>query len=412
MGLLDELKAKDKAGLFTSNDNKVSYLTGILPLDYANGYWQQIVDEKGNKKVVPVLGVTGGSFTSLIGGTGSGKTTFADQIAFNMIKPYNDGLMFHIDAEKTAIKQRMINVTSRDMSDPRIILKTENTSIEDVLIMFDQVCEIKEAGRDQYKYEVKDMSYNGKSFVSYIPTAFIIDSLPSFNSKDFNTADLGTNMDPARASRDVSRFFNNCLDRMSKYNITFFVVNHIRPNIVTNPYAQPPKGIMMLGQNETLVRGHVSQFLSQNYFRLDMKKSAMYDKNDVGFEGFKASLQIAKSKTNFVGAVMDLVFNKDRGFDPIFTLYEYAHSIGLIQGRNPYLYLTGMETQKFKRSEFITRYKNDTEFRQGMLETLRPYLEAMIGSKEFGDDDKTAYGDLVDMEFDGISKNEALDVVA
>jgi ABC-type glutathione transport system ATPase component len=148
MGLLDELKAKDKAGLFTSNDNKVSYLTGILPLDYANGYWQQIVDEKGNKKVVPVLGVTGGSFTSLIGGTGSGKTTFADQIAFNMIKPYSDGLMFHIDAEKTAIKQRMINVTSRDMSDPRIILKTENTSIEDVLIMFDQVCEIKEAGRD------------------------------------------------------------------------------------------------------------------------------------------------------------------------------------------------------------------------------------------------------------------------
>jgi hypothetical protein len=73
------------------------------------------------------------------------------------------------------------------------------------------------------------MSYDGKSFVSYIPTAFIIDSLPSFNSKDFNTADLGTNMDPARASRDVSRFFNNCLDRMSKYNITFFVVNHIRP---------------------------------------------------------------------------------------------------------------------------------------------------------------------------------------
>ncbi len=400
MSLIKELTAKDKKGIFKSNDHSVNYSTGILPLDYANGYWQESKDEKGNPIIVPVLGVRGGSFTSVIGNTGTGKTTFADQMAYNMIKNFEDGIMFHIDAERTALKQRLSRITGSHLEDERIILKKENTSIEDVLEMFDGICEAKEAGGDRYKYEVKNSSHDGKIFTPYIPTVFIIDSLPSFNSREYNVADLGTNMDQARASRDISRFYNNCLDRMEKYNITFITVNHIRPKIETNQFQRPPTGLMMLSNTEVLTRGYVSQYMSQNYFRLNMIKSNMYKKEDVGFEGFKATIQIAKTKTNFIGSAIDVAFNKDIGFDPIYSLFEYSSSIGLIQGRNPHLYYEGMETMKFSRKLYRKKFIDDPIFRSAVLATLRPYLEALLGTKELTEDDKVQYGDLLEFEPD------------
>ena len=183
------------------------------------------------------------------------NTTIADQMGYNIIKDFEDGLLDHIDAERTALKHRMIQVMGTDMEDERIVLTKTKTSIEDVLEKINRICEIKNNGGDLYKYDVKGKTYNGKTFRHYIPTVFIIDSLPSFNSKEYNVEDLGTNMDQARAAKDISRFYNNALDRMQEFNITIFTVNHIRPKIETNPYAVPPPGLMMLKQTESLPRG-------------------------------------------------------------------------------------------------------------------------------------------------------------
>ncbi len=398
MSLLAELKSKDKAGLFTSNDNFVTYSTGILPLDYANGFWQEVRDEKGNSRMVPILGIRGGSFTGIMGNTGTGKTTLADQMAFNMIKSFDDSLMIHIDAERTALKQRLVRITGTDMDDERLILKNENTSIEDVLEMFTQICEAKEGGGDDFKYEIKNMSYDGKPFKMYIPTVIIIDSLPSFNSNSTEVDDLGTNMDPARGAKDLKRFYNNCLDRMLKYNVSMITVNHIAENVETNKFKVSPKGLLMLSPSEVLPKGKTTQYYSQNYFRTSMIKSNMYDKSDVGFEGFKATIQIAKTKSNFIGSAIDVAFNKDIGFDPIFSLFEYASSIGIVQGRNPHLYFEGLDTMKFSRKLFRTKFINEADFRNAVLNTLRPYLEALLGTKEISEDERIKYGDLMEVD--------------
>ena len=78
MSFMQELDAGDKKGLFRSNDTFVNYSTGILPLDYANGFWLTVDDGYGGLKKVPVTGIIGGTFVSVIGPTGSGKSTFAD----------------------------------------------------------------------------------------------------------------------------------------------------------------------------------------------------------------------------------------------------------------------------------------------------------------------------------------------
>lgn len=228
-----ELDAGDKKGLFKSNDSFVNYSTGILPLDYANGFWLTVDDGDNGYRRVPVTGIIGGTFVSVIGPTGSGKSTFADQLGYSIIKPFQDGMLFHIDCELTNLKERMVQITGTDPRDDRLRLKKDHIYIEDVQDMFNKICEIKESSGNLYKYEVEDRTFDGKKFLAYVPTVFVIDSLPSFNSNENRSdKDLGTNMDGAKAAKDIGRFYNNCLGRMMKYNITIITINHIVPKVV------------------------------------------------------------------------------------------------------------------------------------------------------------------------------------
>ena len=396
MSLLDELNAGDKKGLFESNDTFVNYSTGLLPLDYANGFWLT-VGQGSERRKVPIIGIIGGTFISIIGSMGTGKSTLADQIGYSIIKDFKNGALFHIDCEKTNLKERMIQVTGSDYGDRRLILKKdEHIYIEDVLEMFNKICIAKEAGGNLYKYEVEDRAYDGKKFLAYEPTVFVIDSLPSFNSRDNRTEeDLGTNMDGARAAKDVTRFYNNCLGRMMRYNITIIAINHIVPKVVADPYSQPPSGLMMLGKMEQVNRGYAAQYYSQNYFRLNAIKSNFYKKEDVGFTGFKGTLQIAKTKTSFVGSTVDIAFNGEKGFDPVYTLYEYANANGLIDGRNPFLRMRGFDDLKFSRKDFCKKFVGEENFRNAVFQAITPSLEAMLGSKELTDDDRIRYGDFM-----------------
>lgn len=396
MSLMQELDAGDKKGLFKSNDSFVNYSTGILPLDFANGFWLTVEDGDGGYKRVPITGIMGGSFVSVIGPTGSGKSTFADQMGFSIIKPFQDGMLFHIDCELTNLKERMVQITGTDPRDDRLRLKKDHIYIEDVMNMFNKICEIKESSGNLYKYEVEDRTFDGKKFLAYVPTVFVIDSLPSFNSSENRTDEnLGTNMDAARAAKDVTRFFTNCLGRMMKYNITIITINHIVPKVNVDPYNQPPKGLMMLKPTEQVNRGYAAQYYSQNYFRIDTMKSNMYKPEDVGFNGMKSTIQIAKTKTAFIGSTIDVCFNGDLGFDPIFSLYEYAKSIGIVEGRNPFLYLNGLSEYKFSRKDFRNKFLGEKSFRDAFMGGITPHLEALLGSKEITAQEKVQYGDLM-----------------
>ena len=392
MSLIEEIDAGDKKGLFASNDTFVNYSTGLLPLDHANGFWLNINDSYGPRQI-PIIGIMGGTFVSIIGTTGSGKSTLTDQMGYSIIKDFPDGMLFHIDCEQTNLKERMVQITGAQHADPRLRLRKDMVHIEDVMEMFNTICMIKEEGGNRYKYEVTDKTYGRDTFLAYYPTVFVIDSLPSFNSKDNHAEeDLGTNMDAARAAKDVTRFFTNCLGRMMKYNITIFTVNHIVPNVIASVYDRPPRGIMMMGKNEKVNRGYAAQYYSQNYFRVELNKSNLYDERTVGFPGGKASIQIAKTKTAFIGSTIDAAFNGPIGFDPVYTLLEFANSVGLIEGRNPYLYLHGVKDMKFSKKDFRDKFTGEPIFRKTFFSIITPYLEALLGSKTMTTRDRVEYG--------------------
>ena len=394
MSLANMLDSNDKKGLFASNDNFVHYGTGIVPLDYANGFWLKVPQKDGTVVDKPVVGLRGGSFVSIIGTTGTGKSTFADQVGYNIISQFPDGMLFHIDAELTNYKHRMLKIMGIQGDDDRVRLKKEQIYIEDVQDMINQICDVKKSNGDLFKYEVKGLSMDGKPFKAYVPTVFIVDSLPSFYSREMKTEDLGTNMDGARAAKDIQRFFVNNMAKMEIYNITVIMINHIRPKIKVDMFSDAPAGLMMLRNNESLIRGYAAQFFSQNYFRINSLKSNIYTVEDNGFSGFKSQIQIAKTKTAFIGSTVDVAFNGAIGFDPIYTLYEFAHSCGLVQGRNPWLYVGGLEQFKFNRKDFRHKFIGEPDFRDAFMEEITPYLEGLIGAKEVSSEDLVRYGEF------------------
>ena len=378
MGFLEEFQANDKKGLFKSDNTTVTFPTGFHALDYGNGYYQTVMVD-GEYTYVKRLGIPPG-FTTIIGTTGVGKSTFSLCICGNIIRKYKNAQMIYFDCEKTMTMQRIIEVAKCSPNDSRFILNKTNTTIEDALEIINTICERKEANKNEIMIEIKDQSLDGKPYKIYPPTMIVIDSLPSFNSKDFDDKTLGNNIDGMRGSKDVSRFFSNCLDNCTKYNIIILVINHIRAKAEMNPYAQPPKGLMMLGQMEQLPRGAVAQYYSNTYFRINGKRSDAYTVEDNGFTGFKCIVQLAKSKSNVVGTSFPIAFT-GAGFDPYYSILEYANSIGIMQGRNPYLYFTGLDDLKFSRKDFVRRMKYEDGFATRIMEVIQPYLDMLLGDK-------------------------------
>lgn len=378
--LIDELRKKDKKGLFTSNDSFVTYSTSLIPLDFANGFMAPM----GNGRVVPVTGLMGGTFTTIIGLSGSGKTTLADQIGWSIVSPFKDGLMIHFDIEKTAMKARILQITGAKADDPRIILQKDHVSIEDVLDILDTVCDAKEMAGDSAKYTIPEEYWvdPDKPTKVYVPTVFILDSLATFNSRDRKDDVLEGQMSGGREASQISQFYSKCLNKMSHYNVSIIAVNHIKAKVDINPYQASSSQIMMLKPGESLPRGNAPVYLAQNIFRCTATKGNMYTLEDNGFEGFRCQIQVSKTKTSFIGSTINACFNKDIGFDPIYTMYEFAEQCGVVSGRNPYLVIKGLEEFKFNRKEFRERFINDADFRTGVMNVLTPYLQKILGSKE------------------------------
>lgn len=396
--LIDALRESSKKGLFSSDDDFVNYSTGLLPLDYANGFWMTQVDSDSGEVIrEPIPGVLGGKFILLFGTTGSGKTTLAIQLGYRIIKDFEDGLMMLVDCEQTALKERMCSITNQDPDDSRLILNVNHTSIEEVLDIINEICTLKEDGGKQYMYEIPNRTYHRKSVWAYVPTVIIIDSLRQFNPKNKDVVTLGNNMDNAREAQAIARFLDNVINRINKYNITIIYTNHIQPKIEANPYAQPPRGLMLSPQTETLPRGTRPLFLAHTAIRANSIKSNMYVKDDVGFDGFVVNLMLAKSKTNYIGATINVAFNASKGFDPIYTMFEFAKQCGLINGKNPNLYVEGMQDMKFSRRNFAQKMIENPEFNKRFMTIMKPYLEALLGSKEVSEDDRTKYGDYAEL---------------
>lgn len=390
--MLDRLRAKDKKGLFSASQVSVAYPTSFLPLDFLNGQLVQVRDM--DDKLIdqyPSVGVVGGTFNTIIGKSGVAKTTFATQAAFNIVKPFDDNafVMFY-DLEQSSSYTRIRNITGATQRelDRKFILRQGKNYIEDIYDSIIDITKEKEENEEDYMYDPGVLDEFGKPMKCFVPTVIIIDSIPTMTSKDAPETIEGQTAQ-MRKAKALTQFYQKLMPVIKPYNITIFVINHILAKIEINAFTKSQPQLMYLKADESLPGGGASIYYANNLFKF--VSAGKLNIADDGLDGANIRIELIKSRTNKAGQMVTMIFEQERGFDPVLSLLKFAEDNNLLDGRNPYKKFVGNPDVKFDSRKFREAFKEREDVRKALYEVTKPYLYDMLS--HVSDDEKPEISD-------------------
>lgn len=216
--------------------------TGLTNLDYLNG---QIVPlDDGSKQLY--TGISSGRAIMCIGKSGTGKSTMAMQIAYNIASRYENGLVYIYDFEQNNTKDRFRGVTgsSEEWFKEHCMILREGISTEAVLRTLSKIKELKLKNEKEIlvpnENGIKDE--NGEIVKVLPPSVVIIDSLAMMMPENLLAEEeVGGSMAATAVAKTNTAFFKRAIQLCNRANIILIMVNHITQQIaigVTPPSAQ------------------------------------------------------------------------------------------------------------------------------------------------------------------------------
>ena len=143
-------------------------------------------------------------------------------------------------------------------------------------------------------------------------------------------------------------------------------------------------------QDEALPGGGASIYYANNLFKF--VSAGKLNAEEDGVDGANIRIELIKSRTNKAGQMVTMIFDQERGFDPVLSLLKFAEDNNLLEGRNPYKKFVGNPDVKFDSRKFKSEFKEREEVRKALYEVTKPYLYAML-SKVSDEDEKPSISD-------------------
>ena len=422
--LLKRLRENDQDNLFEQSNSLVPYKTGLDLLDYRLGY--KLVAKDMDENIIgnhDAIGVVGGSFITLIGKSGTAKTAMACKMAANIVKPYKNGLVIHFDLEGAMTLTRyrnLTNLTNKELSE-HIILKSDRTYLENITDTIMAITQEKAKHKKDYTYTTEFKNEFGKKMDLYVPTVFVIDSIPQLSMKPeqkkvkakkgsgeedymIDNIELGKNTYAMRVARDLTQFFKQYLSIIREYNITIISINHIHPKIqIDNPFAKSQAQVLYLKQDEQLPGGTATVYYANTIIKNVAVGTSKANIEEDGYAGFTVKSEIIKSRTNISGVSVPLVYDQNRGFSNERSLLYYAkEELGILNGgRRNSRYIGDNKDVRFDELNFVEEFKRP-EVKQVLMDAVQPHLEAML----FGTTDVSEFGDNI-----GLTEEQFFDII-
>ena len=358
MAFREQVKQTKDIAMTSEMTYGVSYPTGFLNMDFANGYIQEI-----NGKMKFELGISDGSMNMIISDSGVGKTTIATQIASNIIKPFQTSCIFYEQAEATGTNiQRLKNLTGMDDEtfEKRFIVRDAGITTESIYNRAKMVYNIKVNNPDNYMYDTGMVDIHGKPIYKFEPTVMIIDSVKLVLSEKISQATETTNMTGAQNAKTNSEYYSKMLPLCKMANIIVFFINHITVDVNTG-FLPKKAELAYLKQGEHIAGGRSLTYIQNNIFRLDIK-SKLKPEEGLGISGSTVSLDVVKSRTNTSSrGKCTLVFDQATGYDNDLSLFMMLKDRKLLEGSGAFLKLPGYD-KKFSQKKFKEELYSDPEF--------------------------------------------------
>jgi RecA/RadA recombinase len=353
----------------------VSYPTGFLPLDFANGYCMETSGQPG--KVIYQLGISDGSINMIIADSGVGKTTFACQAACNIIRPFKTSTIFFEEAEVGANIPRikaLSGFTNEEFKE-RFIIRDSGITTESVFRRVKTVYDIKMENYDEYSYDTGLVDDDGKPVIKLEPTVFVIDSIKMIMPEKL-AEDQATNMSGAQTAKGNSDAYTRMVPMCRMANIILITINHITVDVNTG--ITPKKAdLAFLKQGEKISGGRSLSYIQNNIFRFDIV-TKLKKEETFGINGSIVAIDIVKSRNNESGRKLcKLIFNQSTGYDPDLSLFIYLKDNNLLEGSGAYLKLPGCET-KFSMKKFKDLLYSDEQFYAAFVNVCIENLKASL----------------------------------
>lgn len=291
----DELMLEIQSTLAKSKDSSVNrmaesdvlYSTGFLPLDYKNGYRKNMVLPNGQTVKYDIAGILDGTSNMFIGRSGCGKSTLVYQIAANIIRNFDHGLMFVDLLEGGMLEERGIALTglSRDDYFSKVKIRNSGITIESVYLQIKAIHDVKIANEEKFRYDTGMVDSFGRPITKFQPTVYVIDSIPLLTSAKLSEEEqLSGQMSTTATAKQLAQLFRRCNQIIKEANIIILSVNHITQKVEINAFKHTKSQTAFLKQDETIPGGVTPLYLANMVFRLDDSDKLTSDK-EFGIDG-------------------------------------------------------------------------------------------------------------------------------
>ena len=372
-------KEKDKR-LSEEAGSDVAYSTGFLALDFLNG---TIVHVKSTEKDYKYYscGLADGSIVMVIGRSGCGKTTFVEQVAANIVRPFENGLIYEDNIEGGIIESRRVELsgfTPEEIKN-RYVVRNSGISNETVFQRIKMIYDLKMENRTALEYDTGLEDIHGERIYKMVPTVYILDSLAMLSPDNILEDDeLGTSMSQTASAKSNSVLFKGIMPMLKSANIIVLVINHIQEEVSINPMQRKKAQLAFLKQGESLPGGKKPVYLSNNVVRLDDATKLKADEAFKIDSGNITMVTLLKSRSNMSGKSVPLIFNPTIGYDPILSLFYFLKNENGLKGAGAYLYLENLPDVKFSQATFKEKYINDPVLREAFHKAVVPYLKKLV----------------------------------
>lgn len=400
----NEKMAKINPSAAKTAEFDVLFSTGFLHIDYLNGTVVHVKDKDKNREFqYNSCGLLDGSTNSVIGRSGSGKSTLVIQIAGNIVRPFikrgaqSDIYVDDIEGSLPESRKNFLLGLSSEELNQHVHLRNTGINTQNVYQQIQTIHDIKLDNKDKFLYDTGYFDLNGERIFKFVPTVYIIDSLPMLLPKDLIDDDeLGGSMSASSIAKVNTQLLKKISQLCKEVNIILISINHILDDIQMG-FIPKPVQIAGLKQGERLPGGKAAIYLANNMFRVDDSKLLKQDK-DYGIDGAIVMLTIIKSRTNVNRKSIPLVFNKTEGnFDDELSYIELLNQEGKIIGSGVSMHFPDLPDCKFSKKNFKEKIRTNKELRASFMKNLYELLVTYLSDTMVKDEELTLADELTDI---------------
>ena len=378
MGFLNEIKKAIDSDpeMYGRDQEQYMHKTGFDNFDYLNGMCTKLDDGTNRYS----LGVDAGKIMMIIGKSGSGKSTFAIQTAYNIIRKYENGSMYIYDFEQSNTENRIRSVTGMSESYYRdhVSIKKIGISAEAVLSLAIKLRDLKIKNEEELLVDNAEgiLDETGRPVKILPPTIIIVDSLATCLPKAQVNEEMAGQMQATAVAKTNTALVKHLTQICAEGNIIVMFINHITEKV--NITMMPTQAqVNYLKPNENLPGGLGPIYLTSTLVKITTGSKLDEDKS-YGIKGFEAKIELIKSRTAPAGSTTTMIYNQREGFDNELSLLEYIKNNDMILGNGKAYRLAGLENVTFRSSNFKEVLASNEEFRNHFYSLGRSLLEKSL----------------------------------